>query len=144
MSETEKIPLLLFNETHLYGESMLTFIKSTNIQAFPCGRRSSAINYDKNSNSKIDDDEKYYFPFDPEARLNTEANNRKHSSLNGYTQTYIKQWDTSQKALTMSLAGYLFSIYLVDKQTSPNTDFSVVNDFGTKVIDCLKVKAEHD
>ena len=143
MSETEKIPLLLFNETHLYDESMLTFIKSTNIQAFPCGRRSSAVNYDKNSDGKLDN-EKYYFPFDPEARLNTEANNRKHSSLNGYTQTYLKQWNTDSKLLTMSLAGYLFSIYLVDKQTSQNTDFSDVNAFGTKVINCLKAKAEHD
>ena len=62
-----------------------TFVKSLNVQAFPCGRRRS------DSNQVI--------PFDPEARLNTEANNRKHSGINGYTQTFLKSdWNTGTES----------------------------------------------
>lgn len=88
----------------------LAFIKSLNIQAFPCGRRRSTLLSDLSSR----------IPFDPEARLNTEANNRKHSSLNGFTQTYLDSWDKDNNKLTVALAGYLFNIDLdakyVDKQ----------------------------
>lgn len=88
----------------------LVFIKSTNIQAYPCGRRRSSLVSD---GSRI--------PFDPEARLNTEANNRKHSGLNGFTQTYLKNWDEANKLLSLSLAGYLFNI------TLPETYLSVTD-----------------
>ena len=69
----------------------LIFIKSRYIKAFPCSRRRSnlTIDTDGNENSVLD---KYYIPFDPEARLNTEANNRKHSALNGYKQDYLREW----------------------------------------------------
>lgn len=79
----------------------VAFVKSTDISAYPCGRRRSTQN-----SSNI--------PFDPEARLNTEANNRKHSSLNGFTQTYIEKWDAGNKRLTLAIAGYLFDIILED------------------------------
>ena len=81
-----------------------TFVKSAKIQAFPCGRRRST-----------EDTNDYVIPFDPEARLNTEANNRKHSSLNGFTQTYLKDWNAPANEngkFSLSLAGYLFDILL--------------------------------
>jgi hypothetical protein len=140
----------LFNETHPYKylvdvdtslESLLTFVRSVNIQAFPCGRRTSATESAKQT---------YYFPFDPEARLNTEANNIKHSSLNGYTQTYLKDWDSNRKLLTLSLAGYLFTIALngtytkiEDGTTVTNTfDCSNITEFGSAVTMQLKEKAD--
>ena len=88
----------------------VTYIKSTAVQAYPCGRRRSV---DNKGNVQI--------PFDPEARLNTEANNRKHSSLNGYTQTYLVDW--SEKELSFSLAGYLFQITL-DTDLKPEYKFA--------------------
>lgn len=115
----------MFIETHSDNDITLTFIKSANIQAYPCGRRRSTV-VDRDGSSGTTDDQ-YYFPFDPEARLNTEANNRKQSSQNGYTQTYLKDWDVTNKLLTLSLAGYLFKISLPD-------DHCAVNDFGAKVI----------
>lgn len=140
----------LFNETHPYKykvnettslESLLTFVRSVNIQAFPCGRRTSA------QESAQQD---YYFPFDPEARLNTEANNRKHSSLNGYTQTYLKEWDSSEKLLTLSLAGYLFTVALdgtyttiVDgNEVTSAFNYSAVADFCSAIITQLSEKAD--
>ena len=125
----------MFNETHLYNGTALAFIKSVNVQAFPCGRRSSA-------NQLEDSTEKYYFPFDPESRLSTEANTRKHSSLNGFAQTYLQSWDKDdKKLLTMSLAGYLFSIALTGKnktlvngeQVYAPFDYSTPNAFGNRL-----------
>jgi hypothetical protein len=85
----------------------LVFIKSKNIQAFPCGRRrSNLIDADKSSDTRND---RYYIPFDPEARLNTEANNRKHSGLNGFKQSYLKSW-ISDGIITFVIEGYLFTI----------------------------------
>lgn len=105
----------MFIETHLDSDIKVTFIKSTNVFAYPCGRRrSKLIDKDNNENTVSD---QFYFPFDPEARLNTEANNRKHSSLNGYTQTYLKDWDPAFSDLTLALEGYLFKIKL-------DTDFT--------------------
>jgi hypothetical protein len=100
----------MFIETHEDGNGvLLTFIKSANVQAYPCGRRRSTA-IDKDGDLENTPTDKYYFPFDPEARLNTEANNRKHSSLNGFTQTYLKNWSDTDKVFSMSLAGYLFTI----------------------------------
>lgn len=98
----------MFIKTHTQtiGESAIpvTFIKSTNVKAFPCGRRRS---------TEISTE--YRIPFDPEARLNTEANNRKHSGLNGFKHTYINSWDKETGELSIVLAGYIFSIMLPDE-----------------------------
>ena len=95
----------------------LAFIKSYYIQAYPCGRRGA--NPEKASDIRI--------PYDPEARLNTEANNRKHSSLNGFTQTYLNEWDTTNKyELSLALAGYLFHISLP-------TNYRSVDAFGKAI-----------
>ena len=113
----------MINETHSYLDTTLCFIKSSNVKAFPCGRRRSI--YDGDSNPDTADP--CYIPFDPEARLNTEANNRKHSGLNGYTQTYLKKWDESNKALSLVLAGYLFDVDL--------NSFDNINLFGSAIVD---------
>lgn len=85
----------------------LVFIKSKNIKVFPCGRRKSLlVDLDGGDNTVND---RYYIPFDPEARLNTEANNRKHSGLNGYKQSYLLNWK-SNGYISLVLAGYLFEI----------------------------------
>lgn len=85
------------------------FILSKNIQAFPCSRR-----------RVLDNDSIHRIPFDPEARLNTEANNRKHSSINGYTQTFLDCWniggENSDGLLSLALDGYLFNITLQNNQ----------------------------
>ena len=108
----------MFIETHLDTindeQVALAFIKSSNVQAFPCGRRrSTLIGNDLNNDGFVSEAEGFRIPFDPEARLNTEANNRKHSSLNGYTQTYLKSWNNNMDGkLVLSIAGYLFGISL--------------------------------
>lgn len=114
----------MFIETHLDTindeQIALAFIKSSKVQAFPCGRRrSTLIGNDLNNDGLVSESEGFRIPFDPEARLNTEANNRKHSSLNGYTQTYLKSWNKDMDSqLVLSLAGYLFSISLATDYTS--------------------------
>ena len=133
----------MFIETHntyiQVGETkkevLLTFLKSVDVEAYPCGRRRSAlIDFDKNSDEVISDTERIQFPFDPEARLNTEANNRKHSGLNGYTQTYlISDWlnsDNTAENLVVALNGYLFKIKLATSNNSANT-------FGTGIAAAL-------
>lgn len=91
----------MFIETHEDGNLVLTFIKSENVQVFPSGRRGAKVENEANIPTNT-------IPFDPEARLNTEANNRKQSGLSGYTQEYLKDWSNTH--LTLSLAGYLFDI----------------------------------
>lgn len=110
------------------SDNNLIFINSLNIKAFPCGRRrSQLIDTDGNTNDQ------YSIPYDPEARLNTEANNRRHSSLNGYSQTYLDSWDADSETLSLVLAGYLFNIDLkgikvgeldVDKQQAQINSFA--------------------
>ena len=95
----------------------LVFIKSKYIKAFPCGRRRSELI------DPADDSDKYYIPFDPEARLNTEANNRKHSGLNGYKQSYLNYWKANGD-ISIVLAGYLFNIA---------SNYFNVADFGTAI-----------
>jgi hypothetical protein len=116
-------------------ENGLVFIKSNNIKVFPCGRRRSApVDADGKTNTVSD---RYYIPFDPEARLNTEANNRKHSSLNGFKQNYLSYWDTSGE-LSFVLAGYVFTI------SSPYKGANAVNDFGKALEETLNIaEAEH-
>jgi len=118
----------MFIETHVGSDAksndiVLTFLNSLNVQAYPCGRRRST-----DIENDTGDKEKYRIPFDPEARLNTEANNRKHSSLNGFTQTYLKDWD--ENTLTISLAGYLFTITL-------DSGYASENAFGTALFNAL-------
>lgn len=84
----------------------LAFIKSLNVQVFPCGRRRAQLS---NGN---------YVPFDPEARLNTEKNNINHSSINGFTQTYLNSFEDEK--LSLVLAGYLFNITLTSGYTNPS------------------------
>lgn len=98
-------------ETRNEIDIALAFLKSKAVQAFPCSsRRSTFIGRDRDNDGEISGTEGYRIPFDPESRLNTEANNRKHSSLNGFTQTYLKDWDETNYWLTLSLAGYFFNI----------------------------------
>jgi hypothetical protein len=124
----------MFIKTHddtLDGGSTttLTFVKSVNIQAFPCGRRRSTI-----INVTTED----RIPFDPEARLNTEANNRKHSGLNGFTQTYLNTWDTGKGILSIALAGYLFNITLPVN----SGNFWDVDTFGDSIADLTGATTE--
>ena len=119
------------------------FVKSMHIQAFPCGRR--------RSNTLIENDDageasgaakSFRIPFDPEARLNTEANNRKHSSLNGYTQTYLNHWKNGE--LSIVLAGYLFNITLTANQNSDTEkDYLEPDGFGTNIIRELSSRVEN-
>lgn len=108
---------ILFNEVHSFeSEIALAFIKSLNVQVYPCGRRRS------NPDPSATPGSESYIPFDPEARLNTEANNRKYSSLNGFTLSYVKDWDETNGILTLVLGGYLFTIMLTGFTNTP-TDF---------------------
>lgn len=145
----------LFNEKHKLNDKDdqgldLIFIESARVQAFPCGRRrSEEIDADGNDLTVND---YYRLPFDPEARLNTEANNRKHSGLNGFTQTYLASWieddlvgaeipagteiisndDTKKGYFELVIAGYYFKISL-------NSDFTTPSGFAIKAMDKLGV-----
>lgn len=102
------------------NDNGLVFIKSKNINAFPCARRrSNLIDTDGNDDTVSD---RYYIPFDPEARLNTEANNRRHSGLNGFKQNYLLNWvsESGTGSLSLVLAGYLFNIKLDYGYTTPD------------------------
>ena len=107
----------------------LFFIKSESIKVFPCGRRRSLVDSDGSSNTVSD---RYYIPFDPEARLNTEANNRKHSSLNGFKQNYLNYWN-SDGIISLVLAGYLFTI---DAKLLPD-------DFGKELVSEAAAAGDH-
>jgi hypothetical protein len=126
----------MFNEVHKTSDKStqgLVFIDSLRIKAYPCGRRrSELIDRDKNDDTVND---RYYIPYDPEARLNTELNTRKHSGLNGFAQTYIYRWEEVDKKLALVLDGYLFEIDLSDSATGEK--FSTFNDFGEKIINKL-------
>lgn len=79
----------------------LTFVKSTHVHAYPCGRRRSEL---VQLRSSQDETSQRYIPFDPEARLNTENNTRKQT----FQPTYLKEWfvpDTEQ--LTNHISGYV-------------------------------------
>jgi hypothetical protein len=120
----------MFNEKHPSSTEngmLLAFLKSLNVQAYPCGnRRSTLIETDSVDNS-------YYIPFDPEAKLNTEANTKKMSGLNGYTQTFLNKWDENLCELSLVIAGYYFNIKLATGWESPNT-------FATKLLEVLSSK----
>lgn len=110
----------MFNEFHKFDGIQLAFVKSNLVKAFPCGRRRSE-KIDADGDTKTTSDI-YHFPFDPEARLNTELNNRKHAGSNGFTQTYLLDW--TDEYLKFYIAGYAFEL---------KTNLSIT-DFCKKVI----------
>lgn len=112
----------MFNEIHQSKGLSLVFVKSSNIQAFPCGRRRS-----QEVNAGGD---KYYIPFDPEARLNTEYNNLRHSSLNGFTQSYINKLE--QNTLSLVINNYLFNISL-DANLVGTGETTTEENFGSAI-----------
>ena len=134
----------MFIETRTEIEKKLTFVASGNIKAYPCGRRrSTQIDRDNNDTTTTD---RYYIPFDPEARLNTEANALKHSGINGYTQTYIKQFnDNDSNLFELALGGYLFSIDLSGKDADGNpVSYSSVDSFVQKLLETLEADSTVD
>jgi hypothetical protein len=86
----------------------LAFIDSSDINVFPCGRRRSRLVDATDANEPTVG----YLPFDPEARLNTEANHRKHSALNGYKQSYVLSFNSSDNTLSFVIGGYSFIVKL--------------------------------
>lgn len=114
----------MFNKVHSSKEEggiALAFVKSTNIQTYPCGRRRALKEKD------------LYIPFDPEARLNTENNNRTQSSLNGYTQTYVQSW--TEHDVSLVLENYLFTIKYAKEYSDAITASA---DFGKIIINKLR------
>lgn len=121
----------------------LAFLSSNKVKVFPSGRRRSTVVDSDDSTNTVSD--QYYIPFDPEARLTTEANSRKHSGLNGYTQTYLKEWDQGSDVegnikngrILLSLGGYLFDIEL----SSLKTPAAFGDEFDTAVSGATKIYA---
>jgi hypothetical protein len=134
-----------FNYTITENNIKLAFLNSTDIYMYPCSRRSSEPLAPQQS-SFIS---QQYIPFDPEARLNTEANNMKLSSTNGFAQNYIRSWWTSTTPFTkvlenvpgasdvnnsifpglfLNLGGYSF--YIPDTDTVDNFGRAVIRDLG--------------
>lgn len=105
----------------------LVFIKSKQIRVFPCGRRRSELIDKDGYDSTVSD--RYYIPFDPEARLNTEANQRKHSGLNGYKQSFINYW-IDDGNISLVIGGYLFNI---------SSSYTSCATFGTDVASLLGI-----
>lgn len=107
----------------------LAFIKSVLVQAYPCGRRKSTL--------VTEGEQKYNIPFDPEARLNTERNNRRNSALNGYAHSYISEWNTDTKHFSFVIGGYSFDISLPDSVVDDEKMY-VVDNFGKKLVSFLE------
>lgn len=118
--------MFIENQTDTISNEKITlaFLRSLNVQAFPCGRRRSTTI--DTAGTRI--------PFDPEARLNTEANNIKHSNINGFAQTYLESWDDVNNKLTVSLAGYIFNIDL-------DPDYRTPKQFGANLANTFKLDA---
>lgn len=121
----------MFNEVrYAYSGNLLkrlAFVKSLNVRAFPSGRRrGNEVAVDLNGDTNIQQSERFIIPFDPEARLNTEKNNRRQVSTNGFKQTFVKNWDTANGKLSLVLGGYSFDIDL-------EGDASYYNNFANKL-----------
>ena len=114
----------------------LVFLKSSLVQAFPCGRRRSKEQISPTGK----DADKYYIPYDPEARLNTEANHLKQSGLNGFTNCFIRSWKPDDTLISLVIGGYLFDIqteYTAQELAAYNDPetaaFAVYNVFNNKL-----------
>lgn len=132
----------MFNEIHRLNATedksiLLAFVKSLNIQAYPCGRRRS-VPID-NDNAAVTTIDQYHIPFDPEARLNTERNSRRHSGVNGFNSSFLKTWDVANEKLTLSLDGYVFDIDLRVKDKQVATAYLEVNQFCSKLVELLNI-----
>ena len=123
------------------ADNKLAFIKSKSIRVFPCGRRRSEILDPDNNDNTVSD--QYYLPFDPEARLNTEANNRKHSGLNGYKQSYLNYWRVSGNTSQISfvIAGYLFDIEVEFSTSVGSSIEAAIMAFGSVLAESLSSSA---
>lgn len=98
----------------------ITFPASIDVQAFPCARRRS-IELTIGQTQQM-------WPFDPEARLNTERNNRRNTGINGYRDSYINKISINKPANSapasgqeqklgecdFTLAGYNFKLSLFE------------------------------
>ena len=124
----------LYDDTTTSGSfnPVLAFVKSVSVQAYPCGRRKSTL--------VTEGEHKYNIPFDPEARLNTERNNRRNSALNGYTHSYISEWNIDTKHFSFVVGGYSFDISLPDS-VKEDEKMYVVDNFGKKLISFLGASA---
>jgi hypothetical protein len=97
----------MFNEKHQIGRGSnsgqyLSFLGSKYVKVFPCGRRRAY----KNDGTPI--------PFDSEAKLNTELNNRKVSGLNSINESFYVGQEWSTDLLRLVIGGYSFEIELAD------------------------------
>lgn len=97
----------MFNKKHQIGygsnsEQYLSFLGSKYVKVFPCGRRRA---YKKDGTP---------IPFDPEAKLNTELNNRKVSGLNSLNESFYVGQEWSTDLLRLVIGGYSFDIELAD------------------------------
>lgn len=129
----------MFIEQHLHNNTtaiLLTFPQSTKVRVYPCGRRRSNLIDTDGSSDTVND--RYYIPFDPEARLNTEFNNRRYSSTNGFTQSHINN-NTNENDLSFTIDGYNFIIDLRE-YLKPNELVDTIDAFGAEIITSLKSK----
>lgn len=132
----------MFIEQHTHNEIpkgiMLTFLKSLNVHVYPCGRRRSEL-IDIDGNLTTTKTDKYHIPFDPEARLNTEYNNRHYSGLNGYTRSYVNAWDAEKNTFSFTISGYAFTIDLTErKEDGTRETISTIQDFAEKLVTSLE------
>lgn len=114
-----------------------TFVKSTNVKVFPCGRRRGIKNGTSTS----------YIPFDPEARLNTELNQRKSVGISGNANTFIQSIDFTNASSTTSyqpsghatfvLNGYVFTIEADDKSTGIDAAATGPDYLGKAIVKAL-------
>lgn len=110
-------------KTISYNDKDYAFMRSASVNAFPCSARRSF--------SQSAGADEIIIPFDPEARLNTEANNRRHTSLNGFSTSYIKDFidnsalDTDSH-LVFVINGYYFDISLLE-------GYKTIAEFGTAI-----------
>jgi hypothetical protein len=101
MEENEH-KMAIINDNELLINNGRVFLRSENINVFPCSRRGQA-GLDFLDTALV----KY---FDPEARLNTERTNRLHTALNGFKDSFISSYDSVTSTLVFVLAGYYIEI----------------------------------
>lgn len=113
----------MFNKRHQIGRGSnsgqyLSFLGSKYVKVFPCGRRRA---YKKDGTP---------IPFDPEAKLNTELNNRKVSGLNSLNESFYVGQEWSTDLLRLVIGGYSFDIELAN-------GYKNVADFCEKATDFI-------